>query len=64
MGTLISNGRREHSPLSNLESEKNVRVGGKRVGEGVDGWGVPTGGVECEVYPADMGRHSVPEAEK
>ena len=41
-----------------------VRVGGKRVKEGVDGWGVPTGGVECEVYPTDMGRHSVPEAEK
>ena len=47
-----------------LRERKNVRVGGKRVGEGVDDWGVPTGGVECEVYPANMGRHSVPEAEK
>ena len=32
--------------------------------EGVDSAGVPTGSVQCEVYPSHLGGYSVPEVKE
>ena len=45
-----------------FRKRENVRVGGKCVGESVDGRGISTGGVQSEVYSTNMGRHSVPSS--
>ena len=60
-GTLISKGCREHEPYSSLDEEKKVRVFCECRTETVDSARVPTGSVQCKVYP---GASSVPEAEE
>ena len=51
--TVVQFGRRE-----------DVRESGKCCGESVEGSGVPTSRVQREIYPANKGGDSVPEAKK
>ena len=43
---------------------KNVRLISERCAESIGSAGVPTGSVQCEVYPPDVGRYRFPEVEE
>ena len=43
---------------------KDVRVGDECNEESIEGSGIPASRIQCEVYPTNMGRYSVPEAKE